>query len=62
LTVETNRIGRLATLLFGAGELSMGPNGYWYWVTTRGPRVALGFSLPDAEALIRKRLQLRATP
>jgi hypothetical protein len=46
----------LARQLYGDGELTMVPNGYWYWVKSRGARVALGFSLPDAEALLRKRL------
>jgi hypothetical protein len=59
LTVETDRIGRLARQLFGEGELTMETSGYWYWVRARGTRVALGFSLPDAEALLRKRLHLQ---
>ena len=56
MSIETDRIGRLARQIYGDGELNMVPNGYWYWVKTRGARVALGFSLPNAEALLRKRL------
>ena len=57
---ETDRIGRMARQLFGEGELAMESSGYWYWVKARGARVALGFSLPNAEALLRKRLHLPA--
>jgi hypothetical protein len=49
----------LARQLFGEGELTMETSGYWYWVRARGTRVALGFSLPDAEALLKKRLHLQ---
>ena len=60
MKVETDRIGRLARQLFGEGELAMEASGYWYWVKARGARVALGFSLPNAEALLRRRLHLPA--